>query len=121
ELIPKLFPPEFAAANPELLAQLIEGAKHYPAEGLATAMEAMRDRPDQTELISNFPFPVGIIVGLQDTLIPGNPIDLNQMKLRGGGVIKMTRSIGHMGMYEAPEETRSHLKEFLAFGEVSKD
>ncbi|MEM6722995.1 MAG: alpha/beta hydrolase [Bacteroidota bacterium] len=113
ELIPKLFPPAYAQANPDLLAKLMNDAKHYPAEGLATAMEAMGKRPDRIQTFSEFRFPVCCIIGSEDTLILGKPIDQSQWI--NHGMLRYHEGIGHMGMYEDREATRKDVQVFLAY------
>ncbi|MEO1434939.1 MAG: alpha/beta hydrolase [Bacteroidota bacterium] len=113
ELIPKLFPPAYANAHPDLLTELIEGAKHYPTEGLATAMEAMRDRPNRVGVFSKFSFPVCCIIGSEDTLLPGKPIDQSQWI--NHGMVRYHEGIGHMGMHEDQKATRKDVQVFLEY------
>jgi 3-oxoadipate enol-lactonase len=97
------------SANPAHEALLRETILRQSAPGIINALKAMAARPDSSGLLSHFDFPVSIVHGLDDALIP--PERAREMKaalLR----VHLTElpGVGHMPMLEAPAETAEALK-----------
>jgi len=84
-----------------------------PAAGVIGALKAMAERPDSTQLITTFKFPVAIVHGLADALIP---VDRSrEMKaFLPQAVLTELPGVGHSPMLEAPLETADALKKILA-------
>ncbi|MEI7846921.1 MAG: alpha/beta hydrolase [Chloroflexota bacterium] len=81
-------------------------------EGVIGALEAMAQRPDALKFISEFIFPVILVHGLADILIPLERASEIQKLLPTAKLIKLP-GIGHSPMLEAPAETALALKMFL--------
>lgn len=73
---------------------------------------AMRDRPDRTNVLQTFEGPVLFMAGSKDTVIQPDTLK-SQAKIPKNAVLKIFEGIGHMGMFEAPQDTLACLTEFL--------
>ena len=73
------------------------------------ALKAMAERPDSTSLLSSFKFPVVIIHGEADALIPIDRAREVKNAIPHAQLVELNGS-GHMPMMEAKEETARALK-----------
>jgi 3-oxoadipate enol-lactonase len=105
-MTPKLTPVEGVQA---FVRSLIAGQR--PA-GLAGALKAMAERDDSTSALSGFKFPVAIVHGQADQLIPVERAQ--EMKAAISHATLTTLSgVGHMPMMEDPQTTAATLKKLL--------
>jgi pimeloyl-ACP methyl ester carboxylesterase len=81
-------------------------------EGAIGALEAMRDRPDSTDLLSKLKMPILIVHGEEDQVIPPSEaqsmaaaIPVVQMEIIAGA--------GHLPNMEQPEHFNRILGDFL--------
>ena len=112
-LIPSLFAPDFAAAHPEIIQPLIDRASQYDPEGIRAALNAMRLRPDRSEVLRKAAFPVLFVIGTEDQAIP-TELSRQQTALPPVAAIHYLEGVGHMGMFEAEKEVQDILEKFLA-------
>jgi len=97
------------SADPQQGTVLWEMILRQPAAGLMGALAAMAERPAATDLLPNFKFPVAIVHGLADALIPVERS--REMKaLIPQAVLTELADVGHCPMLEAPVETANALK-----------
>jgi 3-oxoadipate enol-lactonase len=80
--------------------------------GLAGALRAMAARPDSTLFLPEFNFPVLLIHGQADVLIPVERARQIKVAVKNGLLVEV-ESAGHMPMMEAPEITAQALQTFL--------
>lgn len=113
-LIPKLFATEFLKTNEVLVQSLVEEGSKMSKEGVTYQLEAMRDRPDNKQVLENSSIPVCFIIGKKDIAVPLEN-SLNQTHLPKRAVIEIFPEVGHMGMFEAPSETVGVIHEFIEF------
>jgi pimeloyl-ACP methyl ester carboxylesterase len=102
-------------AKPDLQARLKELILRQRPEGLAGALRAIAERPDSTAFLSGFNFPVAIVHGLEDALIPIERARMVQAAVPESHLTEIPDT-GHMPMMEAPQRTAEALKE--AFGRL---
>ena len=100
-------------ANPEQVALLREMILRQPAAGVIGALKAMAERPDCMGLIPTFRFPVAILHGLADALIPVDRSREMKAFIPQAGFTELL-DVGHSPMLEAPLETAKALKKLLA-------
>ena len=82
------------------------------AEAVKGYTRAMRDRENNTDILSAFGGPMLIIGGDADKGIPAD--SLNKQGALGKNIsVHILASTGHMGMAEKPEETLDIVREFL--------
>jgi pimeloyl-ACP methyl ester carboxylesterase len=83
-----------------------------PAEELAVAQEAIRDRPDLTGVVSSFGGPVLVCVGDGDEIVSvGEATELATAALRGS--LEIFAGAGHLVSIEQTERFNAVLSEFL--------
>lgn len=107
QLIPKLFPSEYASAHPQIVQPLVNKALTFDPKGIINALNAMKNRPDRTHLLKSVEIPVLFIVGKLDELEPTEKL-IDQTHLPNIASIHLLEQVGHMGLFEVPE-TISHL------------
>jgi pimeloyl-ACP methyl ester carboxylesterase len=112
QLIPGLFAPAFARENPAIVQELVQRAAAYDPEGIAAALEAMRNRSDLSAILQNAIFPVLFLIGTEDQAIPAE-LSKRQTTLPPVASIHYLPGVGHMGMLEAREATQNILDAFL--------
>ena len=98
--------------NIPLQASLKELILRQRPEGLAGALRAMAERPDSTPFLREFDFPVVIIHGLADGMIPIERARAVRAAVKTGTLTEI-EGAGHMPMMEAPVQTAEALKTLL--------
>jgi 3-oxoadipate enol-lactonase len=83
-----------------------------PAKGLAGALKAMAERPDSTSFLTQFDFPVAIVHGGSDAMIPPDRGRDMKAKVKNGSLV-VVEGAGHMPMMEAPESTAGELMKLI--------
>jgi pimeloyl-ACP methyl ester carboxylesterase len=101
------------SAIPGNVPALREIILRQPPAGVIGALAAMAERPDSTDILPAFKFPVAIIHGLADALIP--PDRSREMKalIPQASLVEIPNA-GHMPMWDAPGETAKALREGLS-------
>lgn len=97
-----LFGDRYKELNPNGVKMHVEKYGNIPAEALSAGMTAMRNRPDRTAVLSSMPYPVLMIIGMMDNLIPFEScISLSEYPKQSYPFI--LAEAGHMGMIERPD------------------
>ena len=86
-------------------------AAQHPA-GLAGALKAMAERDDSSSILSSFQFPVVLIHGKADELIPVQRAQEIKSAISQATLMELS-SVGHMPMMENPQATATALKTLL--------
>ena len=104
--------PAQLTSDETIQAVLREIALRQRPEGMAGALEAMAGRPDSRPFLAEFDFPIVIIHGREDRLIP---IERAREALAGTrrGTLVEIEGTGHMPMMESPQTTAEALKSLL--------
>ena len=109
ELMPKMVSPTYAK---ERLQPLIERFSDLPTDALIAGMKAIAARPDRTHILRDASFPIHLVLGKQDQVIPyeqtSRLADLNERIT----VVTLPTS-GHLSMMEQPQEALDALKSFI--------
>jgi pimeloyl-ACP methyl ester carboxylesterase len=95
-MVPKLFA-DPSVADEQLLFR--------DQDGLAAAVEAIRDRDDSTEVVRNFGGPVQFVVGEHDPFVSAGELT--------GFDVRDVAGAGHLVNVERPAEFNDILREFL--------
>jgi pimeloyl-ACP methyl ester carboxylesterase len=108
--------PLFADANQEIMRpyrqQLEEIGAATSQASVIGGLNAMRDRPDRTEVLRNATFPVLFIVGKEDAAVP-LAAALEQVALPPVSTAMFLERVGHLGFFERPEATRQAVLNFV--------
>ncbi|WP_431029807.1 alpha/beta fold hydrolase [Lysinibacillus sp. LZ02] len=75
-------------------------------EGLIAALQAMKERPNQTQLLHETSTPILVIEGQQDTIV--SPIETDNIAVQ-----KIVTNTGHIGMLEDDKAFLKAIKQFL--------
>jgi len=98
--------------DPVLQTRLKELMLRQDPEGMAGALRAMAGRLDSTGILSAFDFPVVLVHGQADKLVPVERARLLRAALKQGTLVEI-EWVGHMPMMEAPQATADALKTLL--------
>jgi 3-oxoadipate enol-lactonase len=101
--------PKFTA-NERLQSYARESMKRQPPAAYIGALKAMAERVDSTPLLSSLNFPVVIIHGDSDSLIPVERAREVKAALPQAHLVEISGA-GHMPMMEAKERTAEALKQ----------
>lgn len=93
------------------LEQVYKIAAKTDENTLLCYTRAMRDRPDMTGFLSEFEKPILFLAGEKDTFIEVSSL-ADQVKISVNGQLKVLAETGHMGMFEATNESIKILKDF---------
>jgi pimeloyl-ACP methyl ester carboxylesterase len=111
ELIPKLFAPENLSILKDEVAKAKQIALDTPTEGIVAALRGMKERPLRELVLKNARCPVLFIIGKKDVLLAwDNLLLLTNLPKRSFNIV--LEHAGHMGFYEAPEETFKAIRKF---------
>jgi pimeloyl-ACP methyl ester carboxylesterase len=113
QAIPNLFSDYTKKQNPAYINKLIEQYGNFSAISLVAYTEAMRDRPDRTEVLKKFQQPVLLIIGEYDTAVPIEQ-SLKLCKIAEFAYIYIGAHSGHLGMLEEPEYCLKAIRDFLS-------
>jgi pimeloyl-ACP methyl ester carboxylesterase len=114
QLFSGLFEPQFAKQHPNLVKGLINKAAKFPPEGIINASIAMRDRPDQTQVLVQTQVPVLLLLGEKDQLIAPEIVD-QFMHLPQRSQVQIIKEVAHMAMLEQSVPTTLALSSFISF------
>ena len=123
EFVSGLIPKLFAEENLPLLKAEVASAKQIaldtPKEGIVAALRGMKDRPSRELVLKNAKCPVLFIIGKKDVILAWeNVLLLTSLPKRSFNIV--LEHTGHMGFYEAPEETFKALRKFSRMCFLSK-
>ena len=74
----------------------------------------MKNRPNRSSVLTQFPKPVLFIVGKEDEVIAADN-SLEQTHLPNVASIHLLEKVGHMGMFEARKQTQRIIRQFAQF------
>jgi len=113
QTIPQLFIYDFSKGYQSEVNALIHNAVQFQPEAIIAALNAMRQRPDRSEVLRNIGCPVLMLIGQHDTAVPLE-LSMAMTHLPSQGIIHIFPTVGHMGMFSASRETAKAFREFLA-------
>ncbi|WP_234737060.1 alpha/beta fold hydrolase [Tellurirhabdus bombi] len=113
KVMPNMLGDSYKKSKQEATDVLIEKFSNLPAEALAAGVKAIAGRPDRTGVLKNASFPVLIIAGREDSVIPFEKSEaLFDLPQNARPVVLETS--GHLGMIEAPEEAVKIIRKFMS-------
>lgn len=101
DMLPKMMSPDTYRYNPGLVDQARQIMMETSSQGMASALLAMKDRPDSTSLLSEIPFPVLVVHGKDDALIPLEEAEEMEAQLQHG-ILETIPEAGHLLNLEQP-------------------
>jgi 3-oxoadipate enol-lactonase len=112
QMLPKLLGETSQRARPHLQTLVRRLIESNPAEGIASALHAMKDRPDSTETLARAAVPALVIASDEDTLIPVAESEAMGRTLPRAQVVLLTAA-GHLSSLEVPDDFSEALGNFL--------
>ena len=111
ELIPKLFAKENISILKTEVAKAKQIGLNTSREGIVAVLKGMKERPSREMVLKNISCPVLFIIGKMDVLLAwDNLLLLAQLPKKSFQLV--LEHAGHMGFYEAPEETYKTIRKF---------
>ncbi|MGE5701274.1 MAG: alpha/beta fold hydrolase [Clostridia bacterium] len=114
-LVPKLFAP----ANLERMEQEVQRTKEIgyatSPKGAIAVLQAMKNRPDRTDVLSSTSLPVLLVAGEHDQVIPKEKTFTVTRDTVSHAVLN---TAGHMGMLESPAQLVEVLRGFAGESEA---
>ncbi len=104
--------PARLTADPQLQAALRNIVLRQRVEGIVAALQALAARPDSTPVLPSLDFPVVIVHGLADALIPIERAREVLASVPHGRLVEVEKA-GHMPMMEASDLTAEALTSWL--------
>jgi pimeloyl-ACP methyl ester carboxylesterase len=88
------------------------GPPNRPTDELVRGIQALRDRPDATEVVASFTGPLVVVVGDQDDILPVD--EARQIaESAPAGRLEVVEGAGHLVSVEAPDQFNRILLELL--------
>jgi pimeloyl-ACP methyl ester carboxylesterase len=112
-MLGKLIPEETARNRPQLAKTLRDMMESTRPETIVHALAAMRDRPDQTNMLGAIKTPTLIGVGDQDAITPPDVARAMHAKIPGSQ-LRIFIGSGHMSPMEQTEQVNAAIAEFLS-------
>ena len=109
---PKLLSPDTAKHKPHIVKQLRNMTDSCSPQVVEWALAAMRDRPDQTDLLSSIRVPTLVVAGEEDTVIPLEVCRGMQQKIPGAELATI-QGAAHITAMEQPELVNAVMSKFL--------
>jgi pimeloyl-ACP methyl ester carboxylesterase len=110
--LPNLFSENSRSKNPAPIKELIEKGNNFSPAALVKYYQAMKHRPDRTDVLRTTKLPVLFVMGKYDTAAPLEDV-LKQCHLPEKAYIHILHDTGHMGMLEEKQTTNKLLEKFL--------
>jgi pimeloyl-ACP methyl ester carboxylesterase len=107
--LPRMVAPTYPA---EKVQHLVDQFSGLPAGALVAGMKAIASRPDRTPVLRDARFPILLLLGKEDQLIP---YDKTQRLADLSDIIQVAilNQSGHLSMVEQPDETVEVIRSFV--------
>jgi pimeloyl-ACP methyl ester carboxylesterase len=112
-LMPKLLAAETRKERPSVERAVRTMISSGPVPGMIGAIEAMRDREDTSEILSEIRIPCLVIAGEQDPITPASVMEEMATKVAGAR-FAVIPAAGHLAPIERPREVNRVLGDFLS-------
>jgi pimeloyl-ACP methyl ester carboxylesterase len=113
EMIPMILGATTRATRPDVVARVRSLIEAQPVETIVAGLEAMKDRPDSSDVLRRVTTPTAIIVGDEDTITPLSDAAHMQQCVAGSTIATIPKC-GHMANLEAPGAFNAAMASFLS-------
>lgn len=111
-LLPKLLAEDAPTRAPALVAEVRQMTERTPVAGIVGALQAMRDRPDSTALLTGVTVPALVLVGEEDRLTPPD-VAREMARALPSAELEVVVGAGHVPPMEQPAVVTARLARFL--------
>jgi pimeloyl-ACP methyl ester carboxylesterase len=112
QMIPKLLAEDVPHTRPAIANALLRMGQSLPPLTIEHALEAMRNRPDQSSRLSSIKTPTLVIVGDVDAIIPVDVARSMQQSIPGAQ-LAIIKASGHMSPMEQPAQVNQAIARFI--------
>lgn len=112
QMLPKLVAEDTPRTRPAVASAVRRMAEACPPKTIEHALAAMRDRPDQSDLLPSIAVPTLIIVGDADVITPVAMAESMRKQIPDSRLAVITGS-GHMAPMEQPAQVNQAMGRFL--------
>lgn len=113
-MIPNLFSQCFRDAHPDIIQQQISRGLKLESKSMVAFYNAMINRPDRVNTLTDAIFPVQWIIGREDKVVPLDSA-LQQSFKSDVNFVSLYNDSGHMSMLEAPSRLAEDLNNFIEY------
>ncbi|MGA0558926.1 alpha/beta fold hydrolase [Larkinella sp. VNQ87] len=113
QTVPKMFGSSFSKNRAQEVEHLVQQFSNLPAGALIAGMRAMAARPDRVQVLQKAVFPVLVMAGKEDQIIPFAKSQELFDQLPKAQTVPLEQA-GHLGMIETPEEVTQAIKHFVS-------
>ncbi len=99
-------------SNEDLLNQTLNLVKETNTKGIVSALKAMINRTDKTNLLGQTAVPILWLVGEEDSFIDHDAV-LKQAASTNKAMLEIVKGAGHVSIFERPKESANIIKDFL--------
>jgi 3-oxoadipate enol-lactonase len=111
-MLPKLVSPVTLSSRPQLVSSTRRIMLETSVQGVVGASQGMRERPDSSASLSHTSFPVLIVHGADDQLIPVGEAETMRQKIPNSRLVIIPEA-GHLPNMEQPEKFNQAVGEFI--------
>ena len=108
--LPKMVSPTY---SPDKTQTLVDRFLALPADALIAGINAIMNRPDRTAVLRNAPFPVLLVLGRDDQLIPYEKT-AELANLSDKISVATIEKAGHLSMVEQPDASVRAIRSFVS-------
>ncbi|GAB3313769.1 alpha/beta hydrolase [Larkinella ripae] len=112
ETFPKMVGKTFAEQHSDRVEQAVERFSELPADALIAGVKAMAARPDRVQVLQNATFPVLIVAGQEDQIIPFDKSQELFGQVPNAKTVLLEKA-GHLSMIETPEDLNKAVQDFI--------
>lgn len=106
----------FATKNLKYLKKEISFASKIAGktkkQGIISALEGMKDRPDRSVILGLVEYPIMMVIGEHDNVLPAQQLMEQANKIQNKYLLYLEHD-GHMGFLESPKKSNKALRAFL--------
>ncbi len=111
-MLPKVLSPISLSSKPSLVDAIMAIMLETSVNGVAGALQGMRDRPDSTPMLSQITCPTLIIHGADDQLIPVSEAKTMASHIKSSSLVVIPQA-GHLVNLEQPELYNQAVRDFI--------
>ena len=112
QMLPKLLGETSRRSRPDLEPLVRRLIESNPVDGIDGAIQAMKNRPDSTAMLTTIDRPALVITAAEDSLIPVSEAELMHRLLPTSRLVTIPGA-GHLSNLEAPEAFSAAVADFL--------
>ncbi|WP_421829517.1 alpha/beta fold hydrolase [Larkinella sp.] len=113
QTVPKMFGETFRKNHTDVVQQSVQQYSVLPADALIAGVRAMASRPDRTAVLKAAAFPVLIMAGQQDQIVPIEKSRELFTAIPNAKTVVLENA-GHLGMVESPDDVIAAIRDFMA-------